>query len=168
MRSSCIDGGLPQTTHHEEGKGTVLPRDGLNPRIGLPYTYLMAWFALYCSAIIQPEEEPPEGVRTVHLHRFEGSSWSWIYVAAVHKLLCCHDVYSLFQCFPYIRDTGYGEEFKNVRDGRTLLSCGVFEWLVSIRPSHLVYRSGDICYLDHMSPAALLASLDMTNSTMVI
>ena len=61
----------------------------------------------------------------------------------VRKLLCQYDVYSLFCCFPYIRDAGYGEEFKDVGDGQTSLSRGVFEWLVSIRPSHLVYRSED-------------------------
>jgi len=39
------------------------------------------------------------------------------YVTAVRKLLCWYDVYSLFRCFPYIRDAGYGEEFKDVGDG---------------------------------------------------
>ena len=55
------------------------------------------------------------------------------YVAAVRKLLRRYDVYSLFRCFPYIRDAGYGEEFKDVGDGQTSLSQRVFEWLVSIR-----------------------------------
>jgi len=87
-----------------------------------------------------------------HLCQFEGSSGSRIYVAAVRKLLCRHDVYSLFWCFPYIRDAGYSKVFKDVGDGRTSLSRGVFEWLVSIRPSHLVYQSGDICYLEPYVP----------------
>ena len=65
--------------------------------------------------------------------RFEGCSWSKTYVAAVRKLLCRHDVYSLFRCFPYIRDAGYGKEFKDVGEGQTSLSRGIFEWLVSIR-----------------------------------
>jgi len=55
----CIQRGLralteafcrPPTT--KRGKGTILPRDGPNPRIGLPYTYLMGWFALRCPSII--------------------------------------------------------------------------------------------------------------------
>jgi len=46
----------------KRGKGTILPRDGPNPRIGLPYTYLMGWFALHYPSIIQAGEEPPEGV----------------------------------------------------------------------------------------------------------
>jgi len=113
----------------------------------------MAWFALHCPAIIQPREEPPEGVRIAHLCQFEGSSWEWFYVAAVYQLMYRHDVYSLFRCFPLIRDAGYGEEFKDVGDGITSLSRGVFEWLVSIRSSHLVYRSGDIRYLEPYIPS---------------
>ena len=74
-------------------------------------------------------------------------------MAVVRKLLCRHNVYSLFCCFPYIRDAGYGEEFKDGGDGRTSLNRGVFEWLVSIRPSHLVYQSRDICYLEPHVPS---------------
>ena len=114
----------------------------------MPYTYLMAWFALHCPAIIQPREEPPEGVRIVYLHRFEGSSWKRIYVVGVRKLLCCHDAYNLYRCFPYIQGTSYAEEFKDVKDSMTSLNRGVFEWLVSVRPSYLVYLSGDIYYLE--------------------
>ena len=62
--------------------------------------------------MIQAGEEPPEGVRMALLHRFEGCSWLKTYVTVVRKLLCFHDVYNLFRCFPYIRDAGYGEEFK--------------------------------------------------------
>jgi len=113
----------------------------------------MAWFALHCPAIIQAGEEPPEGVRMELLRRFEGSSWSRTYFAVVRKLLCRYDIYSLFQCFSYIRDEGYGEEFKDVGDGKMSLSQGIFEWLVSIRLSHLVYRSGDTCYLESYVPS---------------
>jgi len=91
-----------------------------------------------------------------HLRRFEGSSWSRIYVVAVYKLLRRYDIYSLFRCFSYIRYAGYGEEFKDVGDGRTSLSRGIFKWLVSIRLSHLVYRSGDTCYLEPYIPSRLL------------
>ena len=74
-------------------------------------------------------------------------------MVVVHKLLYRYDIYSLFWCFSYICDAGYGEEFKDVRDGKTSLSRGIFEWLVSIRPSHLVYRSGDTCYLEPYVPS---------------
>jgi len=138
-RSLCITAAFCRPPTTKRGKGTVLPHDGPSPRVGLPYTYLMAWFALHCPVIIQPREEPPEGVRIAHICRFEGSSRKRIYVVAVRKLLSRHDVYSLFRCFPYIRDAGYGKEFKDARDGITPLSRGVFKWLESIRPSHLVY-----------------------------
>ena len=93
----------------------------------MPYTYLMGWFTLHCPSIIQAREEPPEGVRMALLRRFEGCSWLLTYVAAVRKLLCRYDVYSFSRCFPYIRDAGYGEEFKDVGEGKMLLSRGIFE-----------------------------------------
>ena len=74
------------------------------------------------------------------LRRFEGSSWLRTYVVAVRKLLCWYDVYSLFWCFPYIRDVGYGEEFKDVGDGKTSLSRGIFEWLLA--SDHLIWCIG--------------------------
>ena len=73
-------------------------------------------------------------------------------MAGVRKLLCSHDAYNLYRCFPYIRGAGYGEEFKDIRDGMTSLNRGVYEWMVSARPSHLVYQSGDICYLEPYIP----------------
>ena len=33
------------------------------------------------------------------------------------------------------------------------MSREIFEWLVSIRPSHLLYRSGDTCYLEPYVPS---------------
>jgi len=48
---------------------------------------------------------------------------------------------------------GYGKEFKDVGDEKTSLSRRIFEWLVSIRPSLLVYRSGDTCYLEPYVPS---------------
>ena len=87
------------------------------------------------------------------LYRFEGFSWLRTYMAAVRKLLCRYDICSLFQCFPYIRDAGYGEEFKDVGDGKMSLSREIFEWLVSIQPSHLVYWSRDTCYLEPYVPS---------------
>ena len=105
----CIQRGLHALTEAfcrpptmKRGKGTVLPCDRPNPMIGLPYTYFMAWFALHYSAIIQPEEEPPEGVWVAHLRQFEGSSWEQIYVTVVRKLLYRHDVHNLFRYFSHI------------------------------------------------------------------
>ena len=87
------------------------------------------------------------------LRRFEGRSWLKKYVAEARKLVRRYDVYSLFRCFPRIRGAGYDEEFEDAGEGRSSLSQGVFEWLVSIRPSHLLYRSGDTCYLEPYVPS---------------
>jgi len=55
----------------KRGKGQILLVMSPN-RVEMPYTYLMAWFALHCPAIIQHGEEALEGVRFAHLHHFEG------------------------------------------------------------------------------------------------
>ena len=48
-------------------------------------------------------------------------------VAEARKLVRRYDVYSLFRCFPRIRDAGYGEEFKDAGEGQSSLSRGIFE-----------------------------------------
>ena len=106
----------------------------------MPYTYLMAWFTLHYPTIIQLGEEPPDGVRFAHLHLFEGSQWLRTYIAGVQKLIRRYDTYSLYRCFSSIPGARYGEEFYDAGDERSSLGQGVFKWLVSIRPSHLVYQ----------------------------
>jgi len=156
----CIQRGLRVLTEafcrpmaSRRGKGAVLPRDGPNPRVGLPYTYLMAWFALHCPSLIGAGEDPPQGVQTALLRRFEGCLWQKTYVAEARKLVRRYDAYSLFRCFPRLRGAGYNEEFHDVESGRSPMSRGVFEWLVCIRPSHLLYRSGDTCYMEPYIPS---------------
>ena len=74
-------------------------------------------------------------------------------MAEARKLVRRYDVYGLFRCFPRIPGAGYDEEFRDAGEGRSSLSRGIFEWLVSIRPSHLLYRSGDSCYLEPYVPS---------------
>ena len=69
-------------------------------------------------------------------------------MVGVQRLVERQDSYNLFQCFSLIPGTTYSEEFRDVGDERTLLGEGTFKWLVSIRPSHLVYRCGKDCYLE--------------------
>ena len=121
-RPSCIDGGSLYATNNEAGKGDYLASRRTKPQNWFAIYLFDGMVALHCPSMIQAGEEPPEGVRMALLRGFEGCSWSRTYVAAVRKLLCCHDVYSLFRCFPYIRDAGYGEEFKDVGEGQTSLS----------------------------------------------
>ena len=75
------------------------------------------------------------------------------YIARVRKLVHRYDKYSLYRCFPSIPGARYGEEFYNVGNVRSSLGQGIFKWLVSIRLSHLVYRYGDICYLEPYVPS---------------
>jgi len=156
----CIQRGLRALTEAfcrppatRRGKGAILPCDGPNPRIGLPYTYWMAWFALHCPSLIGAGEDPPQGVRTALLRRFEECSWLKTYVAEVRKLVRRYDAYNLFCCFPRIRGARCDEEFWDAEEGRPPMNRGIFEWLVSIRPSHLLYRSGDTCYLEPYIPS---------------
>ena len=81
------------------------------------------------------------------------------YVAVVRKLLSRYDIYSLFRCFPYIRGAGYDEEFKDVGDGQTSLSRRVFEWLASIRSSHLAYSSWGYLLLGTLCPESVCSSV---------
>jgi len=61
----------------------VLPHDGPSPRVELPCTYLMAWFAMHCPTLIKPGKEPPEDARIALLHRFKESKWVQNYVAGI-------------------------------------------------------------------------------------
>ena len=49
----------------------------------------------------------PEGVRFAHLRHFENFEWEKKYVEGVRKLIRRYDVYSFFQCFPYIPGAKY-------------------------------------------------------------
>jgi len=78
----CIQHGLwtlieefcREATTKKEGNELILPHDVPCPRVELPYTYLMAWFALHYPAIIKSGEEPPEDAHFTHLHYLENHS----------------------------------------------------------------------------------------------
>ena len=48
-------------------------------------------------------------------------------VVRAQKLICRYNAYSFFQCFPSIPGAGYGEEFHDVRGGRSSLGQGIFK-----------------------------------------
>ena len=89
----------------------------------------------------------------MRISSFCGVTVAGTYIAGVRKLVCHYNAYSIYRCFPTIPGAGYGEDFKDVGDRRSSLGHGVFKWLVSIRSSHLVYRCGDICYLEQYVPS---------------
>jgi hypothetical protein len=83
-----------------ENKKLVPPCDGRNPRIELPYAYLMAWFVMHCPALIKPDAAPENGGNAASIQRYERSQWNASYVAAARKLVRYKDSYTLFRCFP--------------------------------------------------------------------
>ena len=115
--------------------------------------------------MIEAGEDPPEGVRTALLRRFERCSWLKTYVAAVRKLLCRYDVYSFFRCFPYIRDAGYGEEFKDVGEGQTSLSGEFLSGWLAFGPHIYCTEVGTPATWSPMFQVCLPVSLGMTNCT---
>ena len=118
----------------------MLPKNVPNPQVKLPYTYLMAWFVLHCPSLMTPGEELVEGASAAILCRYEDSRWTSYYLAMARKMVHRYDAYNLFRCFPHIPGTDHGVEFTD--DGSTFssLGAGIFRWLVTIRPSHLLYR----------------------------
>jgi len=50
----------------------------------------------------------------------------------MQKLVRRYDMYSLYRCFPSIPGAGYGEDFQDVGDEKSLLGQGVLSgWSVS-------------------------------------
>ena len=92
-----IDGVILHKDDQQEGRERIsFPYDGPSPRVELPYAYLMAWFTLYCLVLIQPGEEPLEGICDAHLCRFENSHWEGTYLAGIQRLVDRQDSYNLF------------------------------------------------------------------------
>ena len=125
-----------------------MPRDGPTPRVELPYSYLMAWYIMYCPYLVKHIGDLTEAGGSAFLSRLANSRWSLQYIAGIRKIIAYHDNYSLYRCFPNIPSTSYGEDFKDIGTGRTSLGQGYFRWLIYIRPSHLLCRLGDTCLLE--------------------
>ena len=140
----CIQHGLRALTEAfyrlpatKRRKGQVLPRDGPCLRDALHISDCMVCIALsgYHSARRRATKRCTFCASLSIREVIVGAT----YIAGVWKLVHQYDAYSLYRCFPSILDAGYGEEFYDVRDRTSSLEHGVFKWLVSIRPSHLVY-----------------------------
>jgi len=82
-------------------------------------------------------EEPPEGEYYAHLHCFENSQWVGRYLARVQRLVKRQDSIVSSTILPTSQT--HGEKFRDVGDERTMLGEGTLKWLISIKPSHLVY-----------------------------
>jgi len=111
-----------------------------NPRVELPYTYLMAWYVMHCPSLMMTVY-PSEGF-TPYVQQMENSNWLQYYMFFIRKIILNGNNYQLDRCFPEIRDASYGDKFVNFEtpDGFTQLSSGVFWWLINIQPGYLVFR----------------------------
>ena len=69
-----------------------------NPRIELPYTYLMAWYVLYCPPLMTAV---PSSVGFVpFMQKLENSSWTHYYMFFIRKSILNILNYQLDRCFP--------------------------------------------------------------------
>jgi hypothetical protein len=125
-----------------------------NPKVELPYSYLMAWFVKHCPCIIGPPAAIREGSVVPFIQRLEGSSWKLRDLADIRKALNQHSNYEFFRCFPYFAESGFGLSFEDASDGKnySVLALGCFRWLLNIRPGYLIYRSGAICRMEPYMP----------------
>jgi len=124
-----------------------------NPRIKLPYTYLVAWYAMYCPSLMTTAYTSGDFVP--FLQKLERSTWQHAYIIYIRRVIQSDLNYQLVRCLPDIQDRSYGDQFLDIAepDGYTTLSTGVFCWLMSIRPGYLVFRQGDTCTIEPYLPS---------------
>ena len=73
-----------------------------NPRIELPYIYLMAWYIMYYHSLMTAV---PSFVGFVpFMQKLENSSWPCYYIFFVRKCILNISNYQLDRCFPEIAD----------------------------------------------------------------
>lgn len=97
-----------------------------NPRIELPYTYLMAWFVLHCPML----KEPLKKADVLFIRQLEELNWTHDYLFNVRMILMNHPAYEVFCCLPFIPNAELREEYKDVSSAEderlTTLSPGLF------------------------------------------
>ena len=125
-----------------------------NPRIKLPYTYLMAWYVMHCPPLMTTV--PLSEGFVPFVQRLENSSWSCYYMFFVRrKCILNASNYQLDRCFPEIAGASYGDKFADLAgpDDFTRLPSGVFWWLINIRPEYLLFRQGNSCTIEPYMPS---------------
>jgi hypothetical protein len=117
----------------------------LNPRIELPYTYLVAWYVMHCPALMSAV--PDDDAIVPYVQRLEHCKWTGHYPAMIRHTLQSSSNYHYFRCAPDFPNALLGEWYEDGvnKNEYTSLSAGAFEWLISIRPGHLVFRQGPTC-----------------------
>jgi len=83
-----------------------------NPKIELPYTYLVAWYVMYCPYLMKVMYTMEDFVP--FLQRLEHSSWQHTYIFYIRKAIQSDSNYQLVRCLPDIQDMSYADQFLDV------------------------------------------------------
>lgn len=125
-----------------------------NPRIELPYTYLMAWYVMHYPSLMTGIRSSERKVPYVQL--LEDSDWACGYMGLIRRTVTHGSNYQIYRCSPDFSCVAYGEAFEDVPNrgvpGWTSLPHGVFFWLISIRPGYLILRQGAHCSIEPYMP----------------
>ena len=124
------------------------------PRVPMPYTYLVAWFVLHCPSLMTGVHEGDDAY-TPFVQRLESATWTSSYIVRARQLLSREDKYRVFCCAPNFD----GADVKDARfmdllfEGSSSLEEGTFSWLLMIRLGYLVYRSREKCVIEPYMPS---------------
>ena len=123
-----------------------------NPRVELPYTYLIALYVMHCPALMSVVQVSEDFMTCIQ--KFECCG----YMAAMRKIIQSSVNYQLFRYFPDFPGAAYDEQFIDHpgSDGSTKLSTGVFCWLMNIQQGYLIFRQGNVYSIEPYSPVGLL------------
>ena len=123
-----------------------------NPRVELPYTYLIAWYVMHCPSLMMAARWREGSVPFVQ--RLEGSKWRDPYIYYVRKCLSDPANYQLNRCLLQIPDASFGDLLVDSvgPDDFTRLSAGAFWWLLNIRPGYVLFRQGTSCTIEPYMP----------------
>ena len=81
----------------------------LNPRVKLPYTYLVAWYVTHCPSLMTAVQVS-EGFEPF-VQKLECLNCQHSYMFFIKRAIQSGINYQLVQCFPDIQDTSYGDRF---------------------------------------------------------
>jgi len=123
-----------------------------NPRVELPYTYLMAWYVMHCPSLMTAVRWKEDSVPFIQ--RLEGSRWEDPYIYYIRKRLSAPANYQLNRCLLQIPGASYGDLLVDSAgpDDFTRLSQGAFWWLLNIRPGYMLFRQGTSCTIEPYMP----------------
>ena len=131
---ACTQSGLRKLTHalcltrvSSDGEGGEIVWSP-NPRVGLPYTYLMAWFVLHCPGLMNAPEAIREDLTVPFLQRLEMSSWTHSNIVEMRKTLRQHANFTFYRTPPRFAQGSYGDMFQDspTTDMYSVLSTGCF------------------------------------------